>query len=50
MSNTFPIVDANTSIAFTDVARFSLGSEIGIGTKKLHAQSPMGLNEPTTSK
>ena len=43
-------VYVNTSTAFTDVAQFGMGAEIGISTQKLHARGPMGLNELTTYK
>ncbi len=33
-----------------DGGEFGFGAEIGISTQKLHARSPMGLIEMTSSK
>ncbi|MBI4272352.1 glutamate-5-semialdehyde dehydrogenase [Candidatus Uhrbacteria bacterium] len=44
------VVFANTATVFTDGAQFSLGTEVGISTQKLHARGPMGLSALTSYK
>ena len=44
------VIFINSSTRFTDGEMFGFGSEIGIGTQKLHVRGPMGLEALTNER
>jgi glutamate-5-semialdehyde dehydrogenase len=40
----------NASVRFTDGFEFGYGAEMAVGTRKLHARGPIGVNQLVTNK